>query len=179
MDHRMNTHDIEPMKYGGNRSDDYVTGWNDCYATTKADRQSRNCGQCVPLSTDGKSVFIDGVGEVPLDFGEQARGNADASAVSSEPVAWYTEDHLTDKSATTYDAEVAARWKVKGWPVYPLYAAPHPAEPVVCFKCGHAKHDGECVNVAPQNQQQASGWPKVNGVGRVCTDDFLEFMKEK
>ena len=26
-------------------------------------------------------------------------------------------------------------------------------EPVACFKCGHAKHDGECVNVAPQPQQ--------------------------
>jgi len=23
-------------------------------------------------------------------------------------------------------------------------------EPVACFKCGHAKHGGECVNVAPQ-----------------------------
>lgn len=28
----MSTHEIEPMKYSVNRSDDYVTGWNDCYA---------------------------------------------------------------------------------------------------------------------------------------------------
>lgn len=35
----MNTHDIEPMKYGGNRSDDYVTGWNDCWAAIEADRK--------------------------------------------------------------------------------------------------------------------------------------------
>ena len=32
-------------------------------------------------------------------------------------VAWHTEDHLTDKSATTYIREVADRWLDKGWPV--------------------------------------------------------------
>ena len=32
-------------------------------------------------------------------------------------VAWHTEDHLTDKSATTYIREVADRWLAKGWPV--------------------------------------------------------------
>jgi hypothetical protein len=44
-----------------------------------------------------------------------------------EPVAWATEDCRDDKSATTYDSEVAARWRVKGWPVTPLYA---PASPL-------------------------------------------------
>lgn len=39
-----------------------------------------------------------------------------------EPVAWYTEDHLTDKSATTWDCAVADRWRTKGWPVSQLYA---------------------------------------------------------
>ncbi|NYT81393.1 hypothetical protein H0A70_07810 [Alcaligenaceae bacterium] len=48
-----------------------------------------------------------------------------------EPVAWYTEDHLTDKSATTYDPVVADRWRAKGWPVHCLYAAPQPAEPTI------------------------------------------------
>jgi hypothetical protein len=47
-----------------------------------------------------------------------------------EPVAWYTEDHLTDKSATTYDPVVAERWRAKGWPVSPLFQAPRAAEPV-------------------------------------------------
>ncbi|MDH0188152.1 hypothetical protein N7676_08660 [Stenotrophomonas sp. GD03993] len=41
-----------------------------------------------------------------------------------EPIGWYTEDHLTDRSATTYDRTVADRWRAKGWPVSPLYAAP-------------------------------------------------------
>ena len=89
----MNTHDkykLPPLPewadatlQGEDR--DSLFAWAE--AAIEADRQSRDCGQCVPLSTDGKSVFIDGVGEVPLDFGGQARGNADASAVSSEPVA--------------------------------------------------------------------------------------------
>ena len=35
-------------------------------------------------------------------------------------VAWYTDDHLTDKSATTYDPAVADRWRAKGWPVRAL-----------------------------------------------------------
>lgn len=34
-----------------------------------------------------------------------------------EVVGWYTEDHLDDKSATTYSREVADRWLAKGWPV--------------------------------------------------------------
>ncbi|MBU0901921.1 MAG: Lar family restriction alleviation protein [Gammaproteobacteria bacterium] len=45
-----------------------------------------------------------------------------------EAVAWHTDDHLTDKSATTYDREVAERWSAKGWPVAPLYT--HPADQV-------------------------------------------------
>ena len=45
-----------------------------------------------------------------------------------EAVGWHTDDHLTDKSATTYDPEVAKRWRAKGWPVTPLYT--HPADQV-------------------------------------------------
>lgn len=45
-------------------------------------------------------------------------------AAALEAVAWFTDDHLSDKSATTYDASVAERWRAKGWPVTPLYAAP-------------------------------------------------------
>ena len=41
-----------------------------------------------------------------------------------EPVAWFTEDHREDKSATTYSKKMAGRWKEKGWPVTPLYTAP-------------------------------------------------------
>ena len=43
---------------------------------------------------------------------------------AQEPIGWYTEDHLDDKSATTYSWTVAERWVEKGWPVSPLYAAP-------------------------------------------------------
>ncbi|HIE1458422.1 TPA: hypothetical protein ACXJST_000330 [Stenotrophomonas maltophilia] len=46
-----------------------------------------------------------------------------------EPIGWFTEDHLTDRSATTYDRTIADRWRAKGWPVSPLYAAP-PAQAV-------------------------------------------------
>ena len=41
-----------------------------------------------------------------------------------EPIGWFTEDRLTDRSATTYDAATASRWAEKGWPVGCLYAGP-------------------------------------------------------
>lgn len=44
------------------------------------------------------------------------------------PVAWHTEDHDTDKSATTYNQEVAEQWKYKGWPVTELFTAAKPVE---------------------------------------------------
>jgi len=47
-----------------------------------------------------------------------------ADLKAQEPVAWFTDDRESDKSATTYDKAVAERWKVKGWPVGKLYAAP-------------------------------------------------------
>lgn len=50
---------------------------------------------------------------------------------AQEAVAWFTDDHLTDKSATTYDPSVAERWRKKGWPVTTLYAATVAAAPVV------------------------------------------------
>ena len=44
-----------------------------------------------------------------------------------EPVAWHTEDHLTDRSATTYNKNMMHEWLYKGWSVTPLYT--HPPAP--------------------------------------------------
>lgn len=43
-----------------------------------------------------------------------------------KPIGWFTEDYKTDKSATTYDPEVAQRWRDKGWPVSELYTRAPP-----------------------------------------------------
>lgn len=40
-----------------------------------------------------------------------------------KPVAWHTEDHTDDFSATTYDEGLAEHWKKKGWPVTPMFYA--------------------------------------------------------
>ncbi len=45
-------------------------------------------------------------------------------APRQSPIGWFTDDYLTDKSATTYDELTSNRWKDKGWPVQPLYHAP-------------------------------------------------------
>ena len=49
-----------------------------------------------------------------------------AQQPGAQAVAWHTDDHLTDKSATTYDPVIADRWRAKGWPVTPHYLAPQP-----------------------------------------------------
>lgn len=66
--------------------------------------------------------------QTAFDIADDIAQYSYAPAVQVEPVGWYTEDHLDDKSATTYNAEVAQRWCAKGWPVTPLYTAPQPAE---------------------------------------------------
>ena len=67
------------------------------------------------MSTAAANGFRDGLAAQP--------------GAAQEAVAWFTDDHLTDRSATTYDAAVAERWRAKGWPVTPLYAAPVAAVP--------------------------------------------------
>lgn len=47
-------------------------------------------------------------------------------------------------------------------------------EPVACFKCGHAKHGGECVNVAPQPVE-----PDKQHPDNVAVDAFAAAMKAK
>ncbi len=55
---------------------------------------------------------------------EKLVGRLATRQLVGEPIGWFTDDHLTDRSATTYDRTVADRWRAKGWPVSPLYAAP-------------------------------------------------------
>lgn len=66
--------------------------------------------------TDGYSMIVaHDIWQAALEWRDSQAG---------EPVAWYTEDHSTDKSATTWSKETAERWKYKGWPVCNLYPAP-------------------------------------------------------
>lgn len=62
------------------------------------------------------------------NFCIRARAALASAPVAGKACAWFTEDHLTDKSATTWDRAVAERWRAKGWPVQSLYAAPQASE---------------------------------------------------
>jgi|GEM_PF-6215477 len=64
-----------------------------------------------------------------------------APHAEGEAFGWFTEDHDTDKSATTYDPVVAERWRAKGWPVWPLYT--HPAPQVTPTLWQYTDGDGE------------------------------------
>lgn len=44
--------------------------------------------------------------------------------MTSFAIAWFTDDHLTDESATTYKREVAERWLDRGWRVTPMRPTP-------------------------------------------------------
>ena len=50
--------------------------------------------------------------------------------LEQEPLGWHTEDHLNDRSATTYSKEMAYRWECKGWPVTPFYTSPPKRQPL-------------------------------------------------
>ena len=74
------------------------------------------------LNNEGDPIGGDPAGGYAND---NARLRAELATIKEqEPTGWYTEDHLDDKSATTYSKELADRWVAKGWPVFPLYAAP-------------------------------------------------------
>lgn len=118
----MNTHDIEPMKYGGNKNDDYVTGWNDCWAVIEADHQQKGV-VVVTRTQDGEIVAVtrqDEEGRILTVIAEADR------KCRGEPVAWLYEDELPDN----YPYEAMFPYsKVDGVRMFPVYA-PQPAEPV-------------------------------------------------
>lgn len=104
--------------------------WNTAWlAATKAAQQSADdefknfhCLLCerFDYSHDEKDWKRD-----QLSLIEWIAGRPSAGATGQEPVAWFTDDHLSDKSATTWDRSVADRWRAKGWTVGALcYAAP-------------------------------------------------------
>lgn len=67
-----------------------------------------------------------------------------------EPVAWYTEEHLTDRSATTFSKEMADKWKAKGWPITTLYTSPPKLQPLtdeqIADMCAEANR-GFCIEI--------------------------------
>lgn len=72
-------------------------------------------------SCDGSGEYIDAIGDWRGYCSCLAGVVAKNRTYPAAPVAWFTEDHLTDKSATTWDSSVAERWREKGWPVGELF----------------------------------------------------------
>lgn len=65
------------------------------------------------------------------------------ASLSAKPKAWFTGDAENDRSATTYDAAMAERWRNKPWFVGELYEAPpvpvmHPDKLRMDWLCAHS-----------------------------------------
>lgn len=86
---------------------------HDRYAREHADHMARLAKMTPEQIAEMELSLHNAMAEV-----DRLRANA---CQGGEAVAWHTDDHLTDKSATTYDREVAERWRAKGWPVTPLH----------------------------------------------------------
>lgn len=89
--------------------------------------------------------------------------------MSSNPVAWRTEDYETDKSATTYSKEVTERWRAKGWPVWALYSSPSIPE-------GWMRDRFEVENLA-DNLESIAWQPDFDG-DPVCVDQAAAMSAE-
>lgn len=102
---------------------------------------------------------------------------ASVSAVLPEPFAWYTEDYLTDKSATTYDVGVSVMWTVKGWPVTPLYTS-QPAPVAVVLPTREVMRDLIAEVIGGDAYDCTRVW-SAWGVGTMSEDDFVPLVEQE
>ena len=100
----------------------------------------------VPLSADGTHIFIDGVGEVPLDFGAMAEP-------VKEPVTWNWMLDGRPYGQAYYgnppDADIAERAAISGRTVRLLYAKPFGSKPLT---------DEEIYLATNQIDRNERGW---------------------
>ena len=106
-----------------------VPEWQYYYRTSRCPAIGPKSPDCVCWHNEGEGPFPEARHDTahPPIKNWRKSPTPPAQQPAGEPVAWFTEDHLTDKSATTYDPEIAKRWAAKGWPVDPLYT--HPTQP--------------------------------------------------
>ena len=76
------------------------------------------CEQAQPEQAEWRKGFNAGYETA----NEQAEFKEIKQTEALEPIAWITDNYEQDRSATTFNIEVAKRWKEKGWRVAPLYA---------------------------------------------------------
>jgi hypothetical protein len=90
--------------------------------------------------------------------------------MSRSAIAWYTEGHLTDKSATTYDPEIAALWIAKGWPVTALFSvdkdSSSPMPNVFCKGFNTLETGGGKYKIVMQFSDRDDAWAAYNELCR-------------
>lgn len=118
----MNTHDIEPMKYGTGKNDDYVTGWNDCWAAIEADRKRRG----EPSGYAYRYRHYDGGTVIRFNDGCEVNGSRPIEALPY----WFTPQPADPRGAQKlHNEDSGAQNGIQ---------APQPAEPDLakCAECG-------------------------------------------
>lgn len=117
-------HNIEPLQYGHDRDDMYVTGWNDCYAAIEADRQRQ--GEVVVTKTpEGEIIAVtrqDDEGKILSVIAEADRKGR------GEPVAVIRYERNTPGRENEMPRVISCNRLPDG--DYPVFTVPQPADPV-------------------------------------------------
>ena len=110
----------------------YLAECPGCGWIGSSEELTEDCGCMQPVGFDYCHAEADEVGaERLLQLLQAGAFNPAENAIG-----WHTEDYRTDKSATTYDITVAARWREKGWPVSPIFAEAQLPKTHHADKCG-------------------------------------------
>jgi hypothetical protein len=112
------------------------------------------------------------------EWAEPLRTLLAAPVIERQPIGWFTDDHLTDKSATTYDRAVADRWITKGWPVSSLYADPVEMDAAKAFAKGFntLEQAGGKYRINMQFANHDDAWAAYMALGKLTAG--LDKVKE-
>lgn len=100
-------------------------------------------------------------------------------------MAWFTDDQLTDKSATTWDSTVAERWREKGWPVSQLYTRADTGEverlrrdarnDSIAYKAAIEKQDELRAHLSERDALLAKALAYLKDIAKSCDEEKTHF----
>ncbi len=97
----------------------------------------------------------------------------------SKPVAWFTDDYLTDKSATTYSEEMAQRWRDKPWFVGNLYSQEYVSALLAELEAKEGKIvelRNRGINAVTAEERTSTEWQKRAEKAEAFRDQMVRYV---